>query len=76
MQGYISQVEEVTPPATDSKTGRAAAAESQDDKNAKGKGFSKGAKIAIVVGIGVAVVAAIIGYKASHPLAGINLGEL
>ncbi len=75
MPPNISHVEEPAAPVNSSGAESVATAERP---NLKGKrsGLSKGVKIFIVLGIGVAVLAAIIGYKASHPLDGIDFGEL
>ncbi len=75
MPPTISHVEEPAVPAGSPGAGTVAAAERQVLRG-KRRGLSKGVKIAIVLGVGVAVLAAIIGYKASHPLDGINFGEL
>ncbi len=75
MRVPISEVEEAALPVADSGAGNIAAASRHGD-DMKRKGLSKGTKIAIVVGIGIALIAAILGYKAAHPLSGINLGKL
>ncbi len=75
MRAPITEVEEAALPVADSGAGNMATAGRYDD-DAKRKGLSKGTKIAIVVGIGIALIAAILGYKAAHPLSGINLGKL
>ncbi|HYK88174.1 MAG TPA: hypothetical protein VE398_05360 [Acidobacteriota bacterium] len=76
MQGQISVIEEDAVTTADPEAGRAITVKRQDARDVKGRGYSQAAKLGIAVGIGVAIVAAIIGYKASHPLDGIDLGEL
>ena len=63
VKGYVYQVGDDDFVVRNSKTGADTTVAYRDVIEAKGKGLSKGAKIAIGVGIGVAVAAAIVGYK-------------
>jgi hypothetical protein len=66
LKGYISQVGEDSFALTDSKTGQKTTVAYLDIQDVKGAGLSKGAKIAIWVGIGVVATAAIGVLLVSH----------
>ena len=63
VRGFVYQVGDDDFVVRNSKTGADTTVAYRDVTEVKGRGLSKGAKIAIGVGIGVAVAAAIIGYK-------------
>ena len=74
LKGYISQAGEDSLTLTDSKTGQKTTVAYLDIQDVKGDGLSKGAKIAIWVGIGV-VAAVVIGVLLVSHNSG-NLGAI
>ena len=63
VKGYISKIEESSFDLDGSKTGRATSISYADVQKIQGPGLSTGAKIAVGVGIGVAIVALVIGIE-------------
>jgi hypothetical protein len=74
MDACIGMAEDVA--VSDDSKRRKTRTEHPETGNGKSRGFSKAAKCAIVIGVGVAVVAAILGYKITHPLAGVKFGKM
>jgi hypothetical protein len=60
VKGYISKIEDASFDVTDKNTGRATTISYANVEKVTGSGLSKGAKIAIIAGVGMAVVAAVI----------------
>jgi hypothetical protein len=56
VKGYISQIDAETFQVTDRKSGRVTTVAYQDVTRIRGGGMSSGAKIALVTGIGAAVI--------------------
>src|SRR5208337_3657281 len=67
-RGYLSQIENDSFTVTDQATKKAASVSYGDVRSLKvnGKGMSTGTKILIGVGVGVAIVAGIFAYAATH----------
>jgi hypothetical protein len=63
MRGYISKIDETSFVVNASKTGQTTSVSYTDVQKVQGPGLSTGAKVAIVVVVGVAVAATIIGIK-------------
>jgi hypothetical protein len=63
MRGYISKIDETSFVVNASKSGQATSVSYADVQKVQGPGLSTGAKVAIVVVVGVAVAATIIGIK-------------
>jgi len=63
VKGYISKIEESSFDVDGSKNGRATSISYADVQKIQGPGLSTGAKVAIGVGIGVAIVALVIGIE-------------
>ena len=61
LQGYVSEAGAETFTVTDAKTGRSVVVKYGEVKEVKGNGLSKGAKIALGVGIGIVAFTVIIG---------------
>jgi sRNA-binding regulator protein Hfq len=61
LQGYVSEARADSFTVTDAKTGGSVVVEYSQVKQLKGEGLSKGAKIALVVGIAVVAFTVIIG---------------
>lgn len=61
LQGYVSEARADSFTVTDAKTGGSVVVEYSQVKQLKGDGLSKGAKIALVVGIAVVAFTVIIG---------------
>jgi hypothetical protein len=66
VKGYISQAGEDSFTITNSKTGQATTIAYTDVREVKGKGLSKGAKIALYVGAGVGIVLVTLGLLILH----------
>jgi small nuclear ribonucleoprotein (snRNP)-like protein len=68
LRGYLSQIENDSFTITDKATNKATSVSYGDVRSLKlkGKGLPTGAKVLIVVGIGVAVTAGVIAYLATH----------
>ena len=60
VKGYISKVEDASFDVTDKSTGRATTIPYADVEKVQGSGLSKGAKIGIIVGATVVIVAVVI----------------
>ncbi len=60
VKGYISKIEDASFDVTDKNTGRATTIPYADVKKVQGAGLSKGAKIGIIVGAAVVIVAVVI----------------
>ena len=58
VKGYISKIEEASFAVTDKKTGQTTTMLYADEQKIQGPGLSKGAKIAIVAGVGAFIVLA------------------
>ena len=67
VKGYISKIEDASFDVTDKNTGQVATIPYADVERVQGAGLSKGAKIGLIAGLGVAVVALVIvaGLKSS-----------
>ena len=63
VKGYISKIEESSFDVNPNKTGQATSISYTDVQKIQGPGLPRGAKIAIGVGIGVAIVALVIGIE-------------
>jgi len=61
LKGYISHAEEDSFTITDAKSKRTTTIAYRDVAEVRGKGLSKGAKIAIAVGVGLVVAAVVVG---------------
>lgn len=66
LRGYVSQVENDSFTITDRTTKKATSVSYGDVQTLKGKGLSTTAKVLIVVGIGVGILAVLVAYAASH----------
>lgn len=66
VKGYISTIQESSFTVTNKKTGQVTTISYADTRNVRGPGLSKGAKIGIVVAIGIGVTAAVIAAEACH----------
>jgi len=60
VKGYISKIEDTSFDVTDKNTGRATTIPYADVEKVQGSGLSKGAKIGIIVGAAVVIVAVVI----------------
>ena len=60
VKGYISKIEDASFDVTDKNTGRATTIPYADVEKVQGAGLSKGAKIGIIVGAAVVIVAVVI----------------
>src|SRR6266851_4023086 len=60
VKGYISKIEDASFEVTDKNTGRATTIPYADVEKVQGSGLSKGAKIGIIVGAAVVIVALVI----------------
>ena len=60
VKGYISKIEDATFDVTDKNTGQATTIPYADVEKLQGSGLSKGAKIGIIVGAAVVIVAVVI----------------
>jgi len=60
VKGYISKIEDASFDVTDTKTGRATTIPYADVEKVQGSGLSKGAKIGIIAGAAVVIVAVVI----------------
>ena len=60
VKGYISKIEDASFDVTDKNTGRATTIPYADVEKVQGSGLSKGAKIGIIAGAAVAIVAVVI----------------
>ena len=60
VKGYISKIEDASFDVTDKKTGRATPIPYADAEKVQGSGLSKGAKIGIIAGAAVVIVAVVI----------------
>ena len=67
VRGYISKIEDTSFEVTDKKTGQVTTIPYADVEKLQGAGLSKGAKIGLIAGLGVAIVALVIvaGLKSS-----------
>jgi hypothetical protein len=74
VKGYISKIEEASFDVNASKTGQVTSISYTDVQKVQGPGLSRGAKIAIVVVVGVAVVATVVGIKFATTKIGIGAG--
>jgi len=63
VKGYISKVEESSFDVNPNKTGKATSISYTDVQKIQGPGLSKVAKVGIVVAVGVAIVALVIGIE-------------
>lgn len=63
IRGYISKIDETSFVVNAGKAGQATSVSYTDVQKVQGPGLSTGAKVAIVVGIGLAIAATIIGIK-------------
>jgi TRAP-type uncharacterized transport system fused permease subunit len=63
VKGYISKIDESSFDVNESKAGQATSLSYTDVRKIQGPGLSRGAKIAIGVGVAVVVVGVIIGIK-------------
>lgn len=64
VKGYISKIEDSSFDVTDKITGQATRISYADAERVQGTGLSKGAKIGIIVGIGVAIVVVVFAAEA------------
>ena len=64
VKGYISKIEDSSFDVTDKITGQATRISYGDAERVQGAGLSKGAKIGIIVGIGVAIVVVVFAAEA------------
>ena len=60
VKGYISKIEDASFDVTDKKTGRATTIPYAEVEKVQGSGLSKGAKIGIIAGAAVVIVAVVI----------------
>jgi hypothetical protein len=60
VKGYISKIEDASFEVTDKSTGRATTIPYADVEKVQGSGLSKGAKIGIIVGAAVVIIAVVI----------------
>jgi hypothetical protein len=74
VKGYISKIEDSSFEVNASKNGQPASISYTDVSKIQGPGLSTGAKVAIVVVVGLAVVATIIGIKLATANVGISGG--
>jgi hypothetical protein len=63
VKGYIGKIEESSFDVNDSKTGKVTTVSYTDVQKIQGPGLSKVAKVGIVVAVGVAIVALVIGIE-------------
>ena len=74
MRQHVSEEEAIAgSESTAAPTATGGHPEVRDEKRRR---LSTGVKIALILGVGAAVVALIIGYKVSHPLSGVSLEKL
>ena len=60
VKGYISKIEDASFDVSDKNTGQATTILYADVENVRGAGLSKGAKIGLIVGAAIVIVAAVI----------------